>query len=71
MGKLPIALKAMTSRKVTKLLDTSKIAIAKLEKAKQQGLLPKEKVDSWIAEIKKEQKAAKKDIKENELETDT
>ena len=53
MAKLPLILRQATKGRVNKLFSTADIAIRQLEKAKQQGLIPKEKVDSWIAEIKK------------------
>ena len=70
MAKLPIILRAATKRKVNQLFNTSEIAIRKLEKAKNQGLIPKEKVDAWIKEIKEGMVDAEKDIekKKNELE---
>ena len=71
MGKLPFILKAITGKKTDALFSTSEIAIKNLEKAKQKGGLSKATADFWIAEIRKNQKAAKKDIKKNELETDT
>ena len=61
MTKTPAILKMLAKGKVNKLFSTADIAIKQLEKAKQQGLIPKEKVDSWIKDLKQRKEAAKEE----------
>ena len=61
MVKLPTILKAATKGRVNKLFNTSNIAIKQLERAKQQGLLPKAKVDAWIKQIEEQKEQVKKE----------
>lgn len=67
MTKLPFVLNRLTKGKVGKMLKTSEFAIRDLEKAKRMGLLPKEKADAWIKQLKEQQEEVK-EKKENEFQ---